>query len=319
MKQTILLTGRTGQIGSQLHRLLMNVGEIVALDRNDLDLLNADAIRRTVRDLRPKLIINAAGYTAVDAAETDKVRAYAINAEAPAHLAEEARNVGAMLVHYSTDYVFDGLKRTPYTESDPTNPINIYGKTKLVAGQAVRDSGALHLVFRTSWVYATRGRNFLLTILRLATEHEELKIVRDQVGAPTCAEDIAAATIKILTNIQQRNSDPSSVSMFNGTYHMTAAGQTTWYDYAKAILEEARAVQRDLPWLIAATHGRELIAKRVLPISTQEFRSPARRPAYSVLSNWHLTQTFGVRLPNWREQLQRCFVSESIASSLVSH
>lgn len=309
MNPTILLTGRTGQIGSQLRPLLSNFGEVVAPDRDELNLSNADAVRRTVRDLRPRLIVNAAAYTFVDAAETHEALAYAINAEAPAILAEEARNVGAMLVHYSTDYVFDGLKRAPYTESDPTNPLNVYGKSKLAGEQAVCNSGASHLVFRTAWVYATRGRNFLVTVLRLATERDELKVACDQVGAPTCAVEIATATTKVLTRIMQRNKHLSSVSELSGIYHMTAAGATTWYDFARALLEEARATARGVPWLIVATHGRELVTRRVLPISTEELQSPACRPGYAVLSNSRLTQTFGVALPDWQSQLQRCFVS----------
>jgi len=307
MTLTILLTGKTGQIGSHLYPLLGNLGEVVAPDRNQLDLSNADAIRRVVRDLRPSLIVNAAACTAVDAAETDEGSAYTINASAPAALADEAKKISAGIVHYSTDYVFDGLKTIPYVESDATNPINAYGRTKLAGEKAVRDSGASHLIFRTSWVYSTRGRNFMLTILRLASEREELRIVRNQVGAPTCAADVAAATTRVLTYILRRNNYPSVISEASGIYHMTAAGQASWYDFATAILEDAQAVSSSPSWFIAATHGRSLIAKRVVPISTEEFRSPAARPAYSVLSNSLLAQRFGVVLPNWRHQLQGCF------------
>ncbi len=317
MNQTILLTGKTGQIGSHLYPLLGNLGHVVAPGRNELDLSNADAIRRAVRDLRPNVIVNAAAYTAVDMAETDELSAYAINADAPATLAAEAKKIGAGVVHYSTDYVFDGLKRTPYIESDATNPINVYGKTKLAGEQAVRNSGASHLIFRTCWVYGTSGRNFMLTILRLASERDELKIVRDQVGAPTCAEDIAVATTKVLTSMQQRNNHGVLVSELDGTYHMTAAGQASWYDFGKAILEEARAASCKLSWLAAVTRGRGLIARRVLPISSEEFQSPTARPGYSVLSNSRLAQRFGVVLPDWRNQLRRCFVCEAITSSLL--
>jgi len=316
MTLTILLTGKTGQIGSHLYPLLGKFGEVVAPDRNQLDLSNADAIRRTVRDIRPNLIVNAAAYTAVDAAETDESNAYAVNADAPAVFAEEARKIGSAIVHYSTDYVFDGLKKTPYTESDATNPINAYGRTKLAGEQAVFNSGALHLIFRTSWVYATRGRNFLLRILRLASEREELKIVRDQIGAPTCATDIAEATTEVLNCVLQRSNYVSFVSDLGGTYHMTAAGQASWYDFAEAILEEERKVSCHLAWLHAATRGRELIARYVVPISTEEFRSAATRPGYSVLSNSRLVQTFGVALPDWRNQLQRCFASAAVATNL---
>lgn len=315
MKQTILLTGKTGQIGSHLYPLLKNVGQVVAPDRDELDLSNADSLRKVVRDLRPNLIVNAAAYTAVDAAETDESNAYAINASAPGVFAEEAKRIGAWMVHYSTDYVFDGMKRTPYTESDTTNPINVYGRTKLAGEQAVRDSGASHLIFRTSWVYATRGRNFMLTVLRLASEREELKIVRDQVGTPTCAQDIATATTRILAYVQQTNK--SRISEFEGTYHMTAAGQVSWYDFARAILEEAHALSCNLSWVVAATRGRKLIAKRVVPISTEELRSPTARPGYSVLSNSLLAQRFGVTLPNWRDQLKDCFDFEATTSSLL--
>ncbi len=317
MKPVILLTGKNGQVGAELLRLLPQLAEVLALDRDQLDLSNPTGIRRIIREVRPRLIVNAAAYTAVDQAETDETTARAVNAEAPGIMAEEAKKIGAALVHYSTDYVFDGAKKLPYDEADSANPINAYGKTKFAGEQAIRGSDVPHLIFRTSWVYATRGRNFLLTVLRLATEREELRIVSDQVGAPTCASEIAAATAKILTRMLRRNDGDFAFSAVSGTYHMTAAGQTTWCDFANAILQEAGVVSRRLPWVGAATHGRELIAKRVLPITSEEFRSPTRRPVYSVLSNSRLTQTFGVALADWRNQLQRCFVSEGIASGLL--
>lgn len=336
MKRPILLTGKTGQIGSALHGLLPPLGQVFAPDRRELNLAQPDSIRRVIRDLRPQLIVNAAAYTAVDAAESDRATAFAVNAKAPAVLAEEAKRINAFLVHYSTDYVFDGAKPSPYVETDPTNPLNVYGKSKLAGEQAVRDSGAAHSIFRTSWVYSTRGKNFLLTILRLATEREELRLVSDQIGAPTCADDIAAATAKILTRILASDSysvpgaagstrhAPAQVS---GTYHMTAAGETTWYEFAKAILEEASRARtsaedptrplskgpRDSPrflWLAGATKGLPLISRRVLPISTGEYPTPARRPAYSVLSNSRLQETFGIALLDWRTQLHRCFTPE---------
>src|SRR5260370_15071886 len=205
MKPVILLTGKNGQIGWELLRFLPQLGEVVALDRNQLDLSKPNDISRTIREVRPQLIINAAAYTAVDQAETDVATASAINGEAPGLMAKEAKKIGAALVHYSTDYVFDGCKKTPYDETDSANPINVYGKTKFAGEQAIRSSDVPHLIFRTAWIYATRGRNFLLTILRLATEREELRIVSDQVGTPTCSSDVAAATSKILTNICGRN------------------------------------------------------------------------------------------------------------------
>src|SRR5712664_3510072 len=274
MKPVILLTGKNGQIGAELLQFLPQLGEVVALDREQLDLSKPDDIRRATREIRPQLIVNAAAYTAVDLAETDETTARAVNGEAPGVMAKEAKKIGAAMVHYSTDYVFDGSKKTPYDETDSANPINVYGKTKFAGEQAIRSSCVPHLIFRTAWVYATRGRNFLLTILRLATEREELRIVSDQVGAPVCASDLAAATSKILAGMCERNNGRFVFSGAGGTYHMSAAGQTTWYDFAKTILEKAGAASRDLAWFAAATRGRPLIARRVIPISTEEFRSP---------------------------------------------
>ena len=315
MKPVILLTGKNGQVGAELLRLLPQVGEVVARGHDQLDLSNPADIRRTIREVRPQLIVNAAAYTAVDQAETDETTARAVNAEAPGLMAEEAKKIGAALVHYSTDYVFDGTKKAPYDEIDSVNPINVYGKTKFAGEQAIRNSGLAHLIFRTAWVYATRGRNFLLTILRLATEREELKIVSDQVGAPTCASEVAGATAKILTRILERNDHSSVFSQVSGTYHMSAAGRTTWYEFAESILEKAGATSHNLDWLTAATQGHRLIARRVIPVSTEEFGSPTQRPAYSILSNSRMIQTFGVALPDWHAQLQRCFVSDSIAAN----
>jgi dTDP-4-dehydrorhamnose reductase len=315
MKPKILLTGKGGQVGSGLQCLLPRLGDLVAPDRRELDLLDPDSIRRVVRDIRPQLIVNAAAYTAVDAAESDEANAHAVNAIAPAVLAEEAKKLGAAVVHYSTDYVFDGAKATPYDEMDPANPISVYGKTKLAGEQAIRSTGVAHLIFRTAWVYATRGRNFLLTILRLATEKEELRIVRDQIGAPTWSLEIAAATTKILAQVIERSSATSAFSEVSGTYHLTAAGETTWYDFARAILEEASSMPKGIPWFAAATGGHPLITSRIIPITTREYPTPAPRPAYSVLSNARLTRTFDVRMEAWRTQLQRCFISDSIAAN----
>jgi dTDP-4-dehydrorhamnose reductase len=309
MKPTILLVGRNGQVGSELHRLLPELAEVVALERQQLDLLNPDSVRRVVREIRPQLIVNAAAYTAVDSAETNEDTARRINADAPGILASEANKFGAGIVHYSTDYVFDGSKTGPYDETDSTNPLNAYGRTKLAGEEAVRDSGAPHLIFRTSWVYATRGKNFLLTILRLATEREELKIVCDQTGSPTCATDIAATTARILADVYRglRTGDASAFAKIGGTYHITAAGQTTWYDFAKAILEQS-ATMKQLPWVEAATRGRPILTRRLVPITSDEYRSAARRPANSVLSNSLLSRTFGFAMPAWPTQLQQCFV-----------
>jgi dTDP-4-dehydrorhamnose reductase len=307
MTPRILLTGKTGQVGGELALLLPTIGEVAAFDRRQLDLSKPDDIRRTIREVRPQLIVNAAAYTAVDQAETEEALARAINADAPALMAEEAKNIGAGLVHYSTDYIFDGSKNSPYQEDDAPNPPNVYGKTKLAGEQAIRDSGASHLIFRTAWVYATRGSNFLLTILRLATQREELKIVSDQIGAPTWSREIAAATTQILTKLFDRNRNHFSLAGSSGTYHMTAGGKTSWCDFANAILEQSAGAHERLPWFAAATGGRPFTVRRVIPISTSEYPTRARRPAYSVLDNSRLLRQFGVQVPDWQTQLHSVF------------
>ena len=319
MKRTILLTGKTGQVGSELLRLLPELGEVVAPARQEMDLRNTSSVRQVVRELRPDLIVNTAAYTAVDAAEMHEADAQAINAAAPGALADEAHKIGAALVHYSTDYVFDGSQRTPYAETDVAAPINVYGKTKLAGEQAIRASGIPCLIFRTSWVYSTRGHNFLRTILRLATEREELRIVRDQFGAPTSSAEIAEATVKILAQLLQQSAPPSAVFLpVSGIYHLTAQGETTWYDFASAILEEAGQCSREAPWFAEATSRRPLITQRIIPISSAEYPTPAPRPAFSVLSNSRLMQTFGVALPDWRSQLRRVFASNCTVPSPAS-
>lgn len=318
----ILLTGKNGQVGSELARLLPSMGELTAVGRDELHLANPDDIRRVVRQARPNLIINAAGYTAVDQAEKEESLARAINAEAPAVIAQEARRTGALLIHYSTDYVFDGAKVLPYSEDDPTNPVGAYGRTKLAGEEAIRASGVPHLILRTAWVYATVGKNFLLTILRLASSREELRVVNDQFGAPTWARAIAGATARLIggpsespgeafltanqTPGGQRLRDADRLAFLAehaGTYHLTAGGVATWHEFAIAIVEAARKIRPDTPWLAAATGGRQLDVKRIIPIRTEDYPTPARRPAYSVLSNARFTQTFGLSLADWRSQL----------------
>jgi dTDP-4-dehydrorhamnose reductase len=306
MTPQILLTGKNGQVGQDLQRFLPRLGEVVALDRQQLDLSRFDEIRRVIREIRPALIVNAAAYTAVDLAEKEHSLAQAINAEAPAIMAEEARRIDAALVHYSTDYVFDGSLNSPYEETDPTNPINVYGKTKLAGEQAIRDSCVHHLIFRTAWLYSTRGKNFLLTILRLATEREELRIVNDQIGAPTWSREIASATAEVLQKFFDRTGNVSAWAELSGTYHMTAGGETSWFEFAKAILEEAKKqATSPPPWFAEATRGKPLLSRVVTPITTAEYPTPARRPAYSVLSNLHTVRTFGIELADWRTQLHR--------------
>ena len=302
MNPRILLTGSNGQVGYELERLLHRVGEVVALDRSQLDLSNPAEIRRKIQEIHPNLIVNAAAYTAVDKAESDAAAAQAINADAPGIMAQEAKKIGAGLVHYSTDYVFDGSKESPYEEDDQPNPASIYGRTKLAGEQAIRDAGGTHLILRAAWVYATRGRNFLLTVLRLAAQREELRIVNDQLGAPTWCREIAEATTSILERRYRGSDDARGLEPVSGTYHLTASGVTTWFGFAQAILEEISSPPP--PWAETATGGRPLIAHRIVPIATSEYPTPAHRPAYSVLSNSRLAQTFGIQLPDWRAQLQ---------------
>jgi dTDP-4-dehydrorhamnose reductase len=305
----ILVTGKNGQIGAELETLLPRLGDTTALDRQHLDLAKPEQIRAVIREFRPQLIVNAAAYTAVDQAESDPVAARAVNADAPAVIAEEARKIGAAIVHFSTDYVFDGMKTSPYEENDPPNPLSVYGKTKLAGEEAIRHSGVPHFIFRTAWVYGTRGRNFLVTVLRLASQREELRIVCDQTGAPTWCREIARATVAILERFATGSARPLSLSDCTGTYHMTAGGATSWHGFAQAILGEVAQVSPAAPWLKSATGGKPILARRVLPIPTVEYPTPARRPAYSVLSNSRLIQTFGIELPEWRVQLHSAISS----------
>jgi dTDP-4-dehydrorhamnose reductase len=315
MKPTILLIGTNGQVGRELNSRLPRIAEVTPLDRQRLDLTQPEEIRRAIRALHPAFIVNAAAYTTVDKAESEESLARAINAEAPAVMAEEAKKIGASLIHFSTDYVFDGSKISPYVEDDPPNPQNVYGRTKLEGERAIQASGAAHLIFRTAWVYATEGRNFLLTILRLATQREELRIVRDQIGAPTLSSEIAAATTNILAQVRDNERRSFSLADLSGIYHMTAGGETSWYDFATSILEEAAASSAASPWFAAATSSLPLIARRVIPIATKEYPTPARRPAYSVLSNARLNRTFSLQLPDWRKQLHSVFAKPPAKTS----
>ncbi len=283
----ILLTGSNGQVGRELRRTLSPLGAVTALDRAGLDLADPDAIRKTVREHRPNLIVNAAAYTAVDRAESEPELAMAVNGIAPGILAEEARRLDAVLVHYSTDYVFDGTKATAYTEADTPNPLNIYGKTKLAGERAIQAADAAHYILRTSWVYAAEGTNFLNTILRLARERPELRIVDDQTGAPTWARAIADMTAQMLA-ARLNSANPQF-----GLYHLAASGAVTWFGFARAILAEARK-----------TMGTN--TPRLIPITTVEYPLPARRPANSQLDTSRLTKTFGIVPEPWQKMLERC-------------
>jgi dTDP-4-dehydrorhamnose reductase len=280
----ILLTGGRGQVGYELERCLQGLGEVVAPGRERLDLSDLAQVRDVVRALRPGLIVNAAAYTAVDRAESEPALAHVVNAEAPGVLAEEARRLGAALVHFSTDYVFDGSKDGPYVESDAAAPLNVYGRTKLLGEQAIAATGAAHLILRTSWVYGMRGHNFLLTMLRLARERGELRVVSDQHGAPTWSRTVAQTTADILSQAR-RGGDWWAEN--GGLYHLSCQGQTTWHGFAEAIME---ASSNSTP---------------VIPISTNEFPTPARRPRNSTLDASRLVHRF-CRLPEWRAALALC-------------
>jgi dTDP-4-dehydrorhamnose reductase len=290
----ILLTGKNGQVGWELQRTLATLGEVVAVDRQALDLAKPDAIRALIRAVKPTLIVNPAAYTAVDKAESEPELAMAVNGIAPGIMAEEAKRLGAAMVHYSTDYVFDGSKSTPYTETDAPNPINVYGRTKLAGERAIQAAGIPHLILRTSWVYGTRGRNFLLTILRLAQERDELKIVDDQIGAPTWSRMIAEATAQILSQcISPLTPHSSPFTEKSGLYHLTAAGQTSWHGFTAAILE-------------SRTRATGAAGPQLTPIPTSAYPLPALRPPYSVMANEKLQRAFGVSAPAWQSGLSLC-------------
>jgi dTDP-4-dehydrorhamnose reductase len=289
---TILVTGVNGQVGYELLRTLQGLGRVVGLDRAALDLSDLDCVRAVVRELKPSIIVNPAAYTAVDKAETDEVTARRLNAEAPAVLAEEAARCGAALIHYSTDYVFDGTKDGAYVEDDATNPQNVYGLTKLEGEQAIAASGCAHLVLRTSWVYGRRGKNFLLTMLKLGAERPELRVVADQIGAPTWSNSIATVTAHIVAQglAAQRAGDANWWRERSGVYHFSATGETSWHGFAEAIFDTAMGDK----------------APKVLPIPASDYPVPAKRPANSRMATDKLARTFGVQLPEWRDALRLC-------------
>jgi dTDP-4-dehydrorhamnose reductase len=289
----ILITGKNGQVGWELRRTLAPLGEVVAVDVEDLDLTDTDAIRHFVREVKPTLIVNPAAYTAVDEAESEPEIAMAVNGMAPGALAEEANQLGALFVHYSTDYVFDGTKSGSYTEDDKPNPLNVYGDTKLAGERAVQAAGGAYLILRTSWVYGSRGKNFLLTMFRLAKEREKLKIVNDQIGAPTWSRHISDATGYI---IQQAQKERVAGGFNSGIVNLTAAGETSWHGFASAIAAEAR---RRLPEGAVKTSSIE-------PIPTEAYPLPAARPRNSRLDNTKLMDRFGVALPHWNVALSTC-------------
>ena len=289
----ILLLGKNGQVGWELQRALAPLGELTALDRQGDDglcgdLTNLNGLAATVRAVQPQVIVNAAAYTAVDKAEGEPELAQRINAEAPAALAREAAALGALLVHYSTDYVFDGSGSAPWAEDAPTGPLGVYGATKLAGEQAIAQTGCPHLILRTSWVYAARGGNFARTMLRLAQERERLTVIDDQWGAPTGAELIADVTAHAVAQTRQQ---PAKA----GIYHLTAAGETTWFSYAKYVLALAGQAQKAI----------KIKATELLPIPTSAYPTPARRPHNSRLDTRKLQTRFGLALPPWQHGVRR--------------
>ncbi|NMG05948.1 dTDP-4-dehydrorhamnose reductase [Brasilonema sp. UFV-L1] len=291
----ILLTGSTGQVGWELQRTLMTLGEVISVGREisscglRIDLSQPNTIRHVIREVQPELIVNPAAYTAVDKAESEPELAMAVNGTAPGVIAEEAKLLGAGVIHYSTDYIFNGHQATPYTEQDEPCPQNIYGKTKLAGEKAIQAVGVPHLILRTSWVYSLRGKNFLLTMLKLAREREELRVVDDQVGAPTWSRMIAESTAQIVS--QGTQDLIGFLSRKNGIYHLTATGQTSWYGFAKAIFEYDS--QRN-----------EYKLEKVVAIPSEQYPTPAKRPAYSSLDTEKISRVFGLVLPNWQRNLE---------------
>ena len=285
----IVILGSSGQLGRELHNSFAGAGEVLAFDQDSMDLANPEQVRSAIRAASPAVILNAAAYTAVDRAESEPELAMAVNAHAPGILAEEAQALGALLVHYSTDYVFDGTKTGAWEETDAPHPLNVYGESKLAGEQAIARVGGKYLIFRTSWVYGPHGKNFLLTMLRLGSERDQLNIVDDQVGAPTTSIELARATRTIVDGVVAGQF--GAAGSWAGVYHMTCGGAVSWCGFAKAIFER----------------GRSLLGERmpeVCPISTSAYPTPARRPANSVLSNQKLLERFGFELAPWGEALE---------------
>lgn len=283
----ILVTGKNGQVGWELQRTLASLGQIIALDSQGMDLSDVDAIRRKVREVAPDIIVNPAAHTAVDKAESEPDLAMVINGTAACLLAEEAKKLDALLIHYSTDYVFNGSKTSPYVETDTPDPQSVYGKTKLAGEQAIQAVGGKHLILRTSWVYGVHGGNFVKTILRLAKERSELRIVADQYGAPTWARLLAESTAQIIGKYSEEKS---------GVYHLTPGGRTNWHQFAEEIVRLARQYDDALKDKPLTIH----------PIATHEYPLPAKRPANSSLSTEKIRKTFGLELPQWDADLAKC-------------
>lgn len=289
--KTILIIGQNGQVGWELQKSLSTLGKIIALDRHQGNLGDLISLKKTIDAIHPAIIINAAAYTAVDKAESDREEAFQINAKAPAFLAEEAKRRDALFVHYSTDYVFDGSSSQPYQEDHPTKPLNVYGESKELGEKLIQQIGGKHLILRTSWVYGTRGKNFLLTILKLAKEREQLSIIHDQIGSPTWSYHLADATAKILHHcIFYPERNPW------GLYHLTSSGSTSWHGFAEAIIDKSRSYHPNASFKV----------KELASIPTSQYPTPARRPQYSCLDLTKLHKEFGICMPSWENALDLC-------------
>lgn len=294
MSGRILLTGRTGQVGSELVRTLAHLGEVVAPDRMELDLTNSALVRERIRAVRPRWIVNPAAYTAVDRAESEPEQAYAINTDAVQAIGEEAHAIGAGVIHFSTDYVFAGTGTMPYGETDSTGPVSVYGASKLGGERALAATGAGYMIFRTSWVYGSTGKNFLRTILKAARERDRLRIVADQYGAPTWSRDLARMTARVIErveNLATQKGWEGSLQEATGIYHAAGAGETTWFGFAM------EAIQRE------REHDPDAKLAEVDAISTAEYPTPAKRPANSRLNCERLLERFGWRMMDWRNSL----------------
>lgn len=284
----LLLIGANGQVGEELRQPLSGLGEVLAIDRTRWDMSDPEAIRQIVKDAHPDVVVNAAAYTAVDKAESEPDLAHLVNGKAPQVLAEMAAQVGAGLIHISTDYVFDGTSSKPYLETAPTHPLGVYGQSKLVGEEAIRSTCQKHIILRTAWVYGVQGKgNFVKTMLRVGAQREELRVVTDQTGSPTWAKDLAIAIARLVPQLNLETA---------GTYHYTNSGVCSWYDFAVAIFEEAQAL------------GFPLQVQRVVPITTEEYPTPAQRPAFSVLSLQKTSALLGGYPPHWRQSLRKMLV-----------
>jgi len=289
----IVVFGKNGQVGYELTRTLSTMGDIIAIDIEECDLTRPESILRFLNENKPRMIVNSAAYTAVDKAESEPEIAHKINSIAPSVMAEWAKSNDAILVHYSTDYVFDGTKNSPWTEDDSPNPLNVYGKTKLAGDDAIQKSGCEYLIFRTSWVYGARGKNFYLTMRKLLSEKEEIKVVNDQIGAPTWSRAIAEATAQVLVQVF---SPASTLKIYSGIYNMTNSGSTSWFGFTEAIRNN-----------MIIENPQQLNLARVIPIPGTEYPTPAKRPQYSCLNCNKLFNTFGIKLSEWSVDLHKLY------------